>query len=255
MRQASVGFHCPDCVKGASQKVITARTLRATVAPIVTYTLLAINVAVYLLSISSAGATLQRPSRTFELDWALLGEGVVQQGFSQVVVGVSQGEWYRLITGGFLHANLLHLGFNMFALFILGRQLEPAIGRVKFAVVYTTSLLAGSFGVMLLDPGALTVGASGAVFGIFGYALVAQYARGINPMDTGLGGIVLLNLLFTFTIPGISIGGHVGGLIGGAVVAAIGDLAGPRLRIPDSASIAAMAVLGGALALSSIAIV
>jgi membrane associated rhomboid family serine protease len=131
-------------------------------------------------------------------------------------VGVDAGEWYRLVTGGFLHSGLLHLGFNMYLLWLLGSQLEPALGRMRFGVLYATALMAGSFGVLLVDPTALTVGASGAVFGLMGAMVVAQRAVGIDPWRSGIGSLVVLNVIITFAIPNISIGGHIGGLVGGA---------------------------------------
>ena len=251
MTQASVGFHCPECVKGSSQRVYTARTLRrSTATPVVTATLVALNVVVYLYSTVAGGGTVGgTPSFSFQLDWSLLGRGMTAAG----PIGVAEGEWYRLVTGGFLHANLLHIGFNMFALWILGRQLEPVIGKWAFTALYFASLLAGSLGVMLSDPGQLTLGASGAVFGLFGYALVLQWARGINPMDTGLGGIILINLLFTFAVPGISVGGHIGGLIGGAVAGLLHDVVQPRINAPEWVGTALVVAFGLACAIGGVA--
>lgn len=252
MTQASVGFHCPECVKGSGQRVYTSRSLGAMSRPVVTIALIAVNVVTYLYSTVSGGGTPGgQPSFPFQIDFALIGEGLTRTG----PVGVAEGEWYRLITGGFLHANLLHIGFNMFALWILGRQLEPALGRVAFAALYFASLLAGSLGVMIADPEALTVGASGAVFGLFGYAVVAQYARGINPMDTGLGGIILINLVFTFAVPGISIGGHLGGLVGGAVVGLLNDIVRPRISAPPWVGTVLVTVFGLACGVAATAIV
>mgnify|MGYP006448419983 FL=1 len=135
------------------------------------------------------------------------------------VVGVSSGEWWRLVTGGFLHGGLLHLVFNMFLLWMLGQQLEQLHGPVRYVGLYLGSLAAGSLGVMLLAPMSLTVGASGAVFGLMAATVVHQMRRGVNPWHTGLGGLVVVNLVFTFGRPGISIGGHLGGLVGGALLA------------------------------------
>ena len=246
MNQASVGFHCPECVKGGSQQVYTARTLASSNNAVVTTALVAMNVAIYV--VSSIGAGLSEPSFQVQVDYALIGEGLTSTG----LIGVAHGEWYRLITGGFLHGSLLHLGFNMYVLWILGRQLEPALGRVGFAAVYFTSMLAGSLGVMLIEPDALTVGASGAVFGLFGYAVVAQYVRGINPMQTGLGAIILINLAFTFLVPGISIGGHVGGLIGGFAAGLLHDVVRRRLGAPAWVGIAMVAALGVACAVAAV---
>ena len=103
----------------------------------------------------------------------------------------------------------------MLALWILGSLLEPALGHVRFGLIYFVSLLCGSFGALLLSPDSLTVGASGAVFGLMGAAAVVARNRGLNLMESGLGIWIGLNLLITFTIPNISIGGHIGGLIGG----------------------------------------
>jgi membrane associated rhomboid family serine protease len=130
---------------------------------------------------------------------------------------VAAGDYWRLVTSGFLHAGLIHLGFNMLILWQLGTLLEPAIGRLRFGVIYFVSLLCGAFGVLLLSPNSLTVGASGAVFGLMAAAVVVMRNRGIDPMASGLPFWIGLNLLLTLTIPGISIGGHLGGLIGGAL--------------------------------------
>jgi len=168
----------------------------------VTTALVAINVAVFIISIvmdREVAATGFRGRFTF--DW----------GLYPPLVG--DGEWWRLVTGGFLHANLVHIGFNMFLLWLLGSELEPFLGRLRFGLLYATSLLAGSFGVMLLAPHQPTVGASGAVFGLMGAMVVAQRALGIDPWQSGIGSLVAINLVFTFLVPNISIGGHLGGLL------------------------------------------
>jgi membrane associated rhomboid family serine protease len=209
MHTASVGFHCPACAQQGRQQVHTMATLQASRDPILTKILIGINVVAFL-AVSGGGQLYT--------DGLLIGGGE----FSDVgFVGVDAGEWWRLVTGGFLHANLMHIGFNMFLLWLLGSELEPFLGRMRFGLLYLTSLLAGSFGVMLLDPGQPTVGASGAVFGLMGAMVVAQRALGINPWQSGIGGLVAINLVITFVIPNISIGGHLGGLVGGAAVAAL----------------------------------
>jgi membrane associated rhomboid family serine protease len=232
MTQASVGFHCPECSRRGQQRVYTARTLRrAGGRPIVTQTLIAVNVLVFVLGLSRGSGDILSGTSAFAEDYGLLGSAVVRIG-GQVFsapIGVAHGEWWRLVTGGFLHAGLLHIGFNMFALWILGSQLEAAVGRTRFAVVYGTSLLAGSLGVMILSPHDPTVGASGAIFGLFGLALAAQRSQGINIWQSGLGGILLINLAFTFGVPGISIGGHLGGLAGGYLCGVLLYELGPRM--------------------------
>lgn len=135
---------------------------------------------------------------------------------------VANGEWWRLITSGFLHAGVLHLAFNMFALYSLGGFLERVVGPVRFALIYVASLLGGSLGIVLLaGPRSLTVGASGAIFGVFGAFAVLQLSRGMSPWANGIGSTILLNLFITFAVPGISIGGHLGGLAAGAGVGAL----------------------------------
>ena len=118
-----------------------------------TIVLIAINVIVYLVEIAGGSGGINSPGGSVVNEFALFGPLV------------AEGEWYRLVTSGFLHASLIHIGFNMLLLFFLGRLLEPALGTPRFLVLYFASLLAGSLGVMLLDPNALTLGASGAIFG------------------------------------------------------------------------------------------
>ena len=114
----------------------------------------------------------------------------------------------------------------MLSLYFVGQVLEPAIGRVNFVAVYFASLLAGSFGALLFQPDALTVGASGAIFGIFGALIVVARGRGIPIWQSGLGLVLVLNLLFSVSFSGISIGGHLGGLVGGLITGRAGRRAG-----------------------------
>ena len=167
---------------------------------------------------------------------------------------MATGEWYRIVTGGFLHANLIHVGFNMFILYRLGQALEPALGRGRYLLVYMVSLLGGAFGVLLIDPNQFTVGASGAVFGIMGAAVAVFRARGVNVMDSGLGTTILLNLALTFAVPGISIGGHVGGLVAGYVAGEMLMSVGPRYLKNPNLAVGSVAVLGVALAVGSIVV-
>jgi membrane associated rhomboid family serine protease len=131
---------------------------------------------------------------------------------------VAEGEYWRLLTSAFLHANLLHLGMNMLVLWIIGPPLEEYFGHSKYALVYVVSALAGAAGALVWSPNAVTVGASGAIWGIMGAALVLE-ARRIWVFGGQAMGLVVFNLAITFLIPGISIGGHVGGLVGGGLCA------------------------------------
>lgn len=206
MHQASVGFHCPECVHERAQVVARAATRER---PLATMVLIAANVAVFVLGLATeAGAGLTgRPG------------GVVEDGllFGPYV----PDEPWRLVTSGFLHAGLLHIGLNMWALWILGSILEPALGRVRFLVLYGASLTAGALGVVLLSPEEATVGASGAIYGVLGAMIVVAKARNLDLMRTGLLPTLGINLLLTVAIPGISIGGHLGGLVGGLAVGAL----------------------------------
>jgi membrane associated rhomboid family serine protease len=221
MTPTPVGMRCPEC---ARQKT---RVTRGAVAPgrydaPATYVLIALNVAAYLVEVGGGGGGLSPGAGSSVLrDFGLFGPFV------------AEGEWYRLLTSGFLHASLIHLGFNMFALFFLGRILEPGIGTPRFVAVYLASLFAGSFGAILLDPNALTIGASGAVFGIFGATFAIARERGIEGLASSIGIVLLLNLAITFGRPEISIGGHLGGLAGG-LLCALAIVAGERGRLGRS---------------------
>jgi membrane associated rhomboid family serine protease len=235
MTSTPVGMRCPEC---ARQRTRT-RTLSSTGdEPSLTYLLIGLNVLVFIGGMLGAGgASATGASGT------LISDG----GLSRAAIDA--GEYWRLLTSGFLHAGLLHLFFNMFSLYILGGLLEPAVGRLRFGLIYFTSLLAGSFGALLLQPHGLTVGASGAIFGLMGAAAVVMRGRGLNLMESGLGIWILLNVVFTFTFAGISIGAHLGGLIGGTVAALLLFDVRDRMRLPEAAGTA----LCVALALAAVA--
>ena len=142
-------------------------------------------------------------------------------------------EWWRIVTGTFLHGDLRHLIFNMLVLYLLGRRLEHVVGPALLAGAYAVSLLGGSAGALLHRPDAAAVGASGAVYGIMGAAYVVEYLRGGNPWRDGLGSLIIINVIVSFLLPGISIGGHLGGLATGVAVGfAIGDTS--RRRQPPT---------------------
>jgi membrane associated rhomboid family serine protease len=209
MTPTPVGMRCPEC-SAQKTKVHTVRSTQRD--PIVTYVLIALNVLAYF-GVSS--------TRTGRADYGLFGP------FIDI-----QHEYYRLITSGFVHSGLIHLLFNMYVLWWLGNLMEPGLGRARFIGIYFASMLGGAAGALLLDPDKLTVGASGAVFGLMAAAFVMQRARGIDPMQSGIGPVILLNLGITFVVPNISIGGHVGGLVAGAIVAFLVDRADSRSRSP-----------------------
>jgi len=134
---------------------------------------------------------------------------------------VQHDQWWRLISSGFLHGNVLHIAFNMYLLFVLGPQLERLSGSMTFLMMYLGALLFGSLAVMLFDWNQPTLGASGAVLGLAGAMGVVLWERGVNPRHSPVFGLVLLNLALPLLVPGISFWGHFGGILGGAVMAYI----------------------------------
>ena len=231
MVTAPVGFQCPECVKGAGQQVRTMRDLRGTGDALVTKALVAVNALVFLLGVDPRAGLFSSYNR-------------LAREYALHAPSVDAGEWYRLVTSGFLHYGPIHVAFNMLLLFQLGSTLERSYGRARFGAAYLASLLGGSLGALLLsDDRALTAGASGAVYGLMGAFVVVSRSRGVGLMQSGIGGLLILNLLFTFARPGISIGGHLGGL-------AIGMVAGLVLTTSDRQPTAGAAALGSlALAL------
>lgn len=213
MRNASVGFQCPECVAEGNRTARPARTIfggRVSRNPgVVTYTLIGICVVAYLLQLTVP---------TFTRD------------FYSVGILVADGEYYRLVTAAFLHDddNLLHLLFNMLALYLLGPGLEATLGRARFLALYLLSALGGSvLSYALAAPGQGSLGASGAIFGLFGATLVIS--RRLRADVAGIAVILGINLVLSFTIPIIDWRAHIGGLVVGTVVALVFAYA-PRAR-------------------------
>ena len=175
--------------------------------PYVTYALIAVNMAMLPLTNRIGGG------------FGMGGGALKPLGNELALYGpaVARGDDYRLISAAFVHYGLLHLAFNMYALYLIGGVFERYAGRA-FAAVYFVSALAGSFGALLVTPNSPTVGASGAIFGLMGALFVFERQRGMSLLGGSIGGLILINLLITFAIPGISAGGHIGGLIGGGLV-------------------------------------
>jgi membrane associated rhomboid family serine protease len=210
MTSTPVGMRCPECARQRTP----VRTMRSmTAEPRLTYVLIGINVLVGI-GLMAGGTSGEFGNNTLYDEGALAGPLV------------ADGEIWRLVTSGFIHGSgtadsvPLHLLFNMFGLYILGTMLEPALGHLRFGILYFVSLLAGAFGALVVTPDSLTAGASGAVFGLLGAGVVFMWNRGINPLQSGLGIWLVIALVFTFSRPDdISIGGHVGGLLGGVLCA------------------------------------
>ncbi len=238
MTSTQVGMRCPECSR---QRTPVKRLRQVAVVPRVTYALIAINVIAYLTEqgqFSIAGT---------EIHGKVIDEGVLFRA------AIAEGhQYWRLVTAAFLHENILHIGFNMYLLYLLGMMLEPAIGSARFAMIYAVSLLAGSFGA-LFATAAASLGASGAIFGLMGAAAVELRARGFSVMQSGIGGLIIFNLILSFTLANISVGAHIGGLVGGAL-AGLAIRAADKRRIPWLGFLAclALAVISvvGAIAVS-----
>ncbi len=238
MTPTPVGMRCPECSRERT-KVKPLGTIST--APVVTQALIAVNVLVFVAEAVSSGSLGTGGGGTIYEHGALYGPSI------------SQGhEYWRLLSSGFLHEGLPHLGINMLSLWFVGQSLEPAIGRVNFLAVYFASLLTGSFGALLFQPGSPTVGASGAIFGIFGALIVLARERGIPFWQSGLGPVLVLNLVFSVSFRGISIGGHLGGLVGGLVAGWLVVQFAERRRAPRVAvaGCVALGVIGVAAAIA-----
>ncbi len=201
---AAVGIKCPECAGQPTGVRKAATRARASAGEgtggIVTRALIAANVAVFLLQVSQGDL-----------------QGIRSDAFAKgALYGplVADGEWWRLLTAGFLHVGPIHLLFNMLMLWWFGSALEGMLGRARFLAIYLVSILAGSAGALLLAPDTATVGASAGVFGILGAGLMLE-RRGIMVFGGGALMVVLLNISLSFVIARISLGGHLGGLAGG----------------------------------------
>jgi membrane associated rhomboid family serine protease len=238
MTPTPVGMRCPDCARQRTQ----VRTIRSTSSePQLTYAIIAVNVLVFVAQVAAGrGGFFEVTSGRVFSDGALYGPLV------------ADGEWWRIVTGGFLHGGLLHLAFNMYFIYFLGSLLEPAIGKLRFGALYVVSLLGGSFGALLFSFNSPTVGASGAAFGLLVAGILLMRARGIDPMQSGLVMTLVLNLGITFLIPGISIGGHIGGIVAGGIAALLLFEVGERRRGLQNAALAATVALGAIIAVACI---
>jgi membrane associated rhomboid family serine protease len=256
MTPAAVGLRCPEHsgkpqgfqkVTRAAERAVTGTGGRRV--NLVTMILIGVNLGVYALELA-IGGTIDGLNNWIYTHGVLVLNGIYANG--QVVsgpagaaipagykaAGVAHGEWWRLITAAFLHYGPLHIGFNMYALYWAGSVLEQMIGRWRFLLLYMVSGLAGSAGALLLSPNSATAGASGAIFGVLGGLLILERRGHISSGGQVLG-MIILNLVITFAIPGISIGGHLGGLAAGTALM----LAFSTFRHSWEASVGAAAVV------------
>jgi len=225
MTSTPVGMRCPECAKDRT-RVHTIGSIAGTHAPVVTQAIIGICVVLFV-----AGGN-------FGTTGSLSDTWVYREGALSGWL-VADGELWRLVTGGFLHSGLIHIGFNMILLWFLGSEIEAKLGSPRFSLVYLTALLGGSFGAVVQTQG-FTVGASGAVFGLMGYMVVEMRRQGINPFQSQIGFLILINVVLSFR-DGVSWGGHLGGLVFGALAAVVLHEAGRRG--PKWAGPAALGVL------------
>lgn len=220
MTPAPVGLRCPEhsgrpqgaqrVVRGAQRTATGIGSRRVNGA---TLALIALNVGVYLAELAIGGSTDGQNNWIYDHGALVLNA----QYANLAPAGVAHGEWWRLVTAAFLHFGPFHLLINMYSLYFAGSLLEHVIGRWRFVLLYIASGVAGSAGALWLSPNAITVGASGAIFGILGALFVLERSRHIA---TGgqVAGLIVLNLVFTFAVSGISVGGHLGGLVAGVIL-------------------------------------
>ncbi|MBV9414662.1 MAG: rhomboid family intramembrane serine protease [Solirubrobacterales bacterium] len=227
MTPTPVGMRCPECARERTQ-VRRMPALGQT--PVATQALIGLNVLAFLVE-TAAGAPLGGGGTGTVWDHGVLYGPLIH----------SNHEYWRLVTGGFLHDGLFHLFVNMISLWFVGSALEPAIGRINFLAVYFVSLLAGSFGALWFQPAIPTLGASGAIFGIFGALIIVAHKRGIPIWQSGLGYVLVFNLLFSLTIRGISVGDHLGGLVGGLITGWL------IVEVAERRRMAALALVGCAV--------
>jgi membrane associated rhomboid family serine protease len=267
MTPAPVGLRCPDH-SGKPQGVrrITAPAERAVTgagsrrANLVTSILIGINLAVYGLELATGGSVSGTGNWLFT-HGALLINGAYEGGNVVALpahyplppgydaVGLAHGEWWRLLTSAFLHYGPFHLAMNMYSLFFAGSLLEQLIGRWRFALLYLASGVAGSAGAVLISPNVVTLGASGAIFGVLGGLFVLE-RRGNIATGGQIAGLIVINLIFTFALAShISVGGHLGGLVGGVILMLI------LVRFRRSAALAVAGTLAVAAAAALIAYV
>ncbi|MEV1061648.1 rhomboid family intramembrane serine protease [Streptomyces sp. NPDC050263] len=229
MVSASVGFQCPNCVRdgsgtghapGASQPRTLAGGTIAADPLLVTKILLGINVAMFVLQQALGDSFTDRLDLIGRAFMPALGYGELQ--------GVAEGQWYRLLTSMFLHGSVIHILSNMLSLWWIGGPLEAALGRVRYLALYLVSGLAGSaLTYLIAAPNQASLGASGAIFGLFGAlaVLVRRQRYDMRPVIA----LLVINLVITFGWSGISWQAHIGGLVAGVVIG-FGMVHAPRER-------------------------
>jgi membrane associated rhomboid family serine protease len=247
LRTASVGQQCIDCVREGSRTTRSARTAfggRPSRSAVVTWSLIAINVIAFFAEVAKPGLLY---------DWGMLGRPALAPG-NIVEPGVVNGQWYRLLTSAFTAPGtsfgglgLLDIAFNMYALYIVGPELERLLGHIRYLALYLLSAVGGAVLYYYLQPDGLAAGASGAVFGLFGAWFVVS--RRLRLDSRGIVTLIVINLVFSFVVPDIAWQDHLGGLATGALVTAAYAYAprGNRQAFQVAATIAVAVILAAAV--------
>ncbi|MDX6581376.1 MAG: hypothetical protein QOI10_560 [Solirubrobacterales bacterium] len=238
MTTTPVGMRCPECASQRTQVRNPIAVPGRGDSP-ATYAIIGICVLAFVAEIASGG-TIGAGGGNASVHGELFAFARDSTGN---LIGVAFGQPYRIVTSAFLHAGILHLGFNMFALYILGNLLEPSIGTARFVGIFAVSVLCGSFLVLVIDPNQPTVGASGGIFGLMAAAFLIARDRGLDQLASQIGFFVIINLAFTFSNSSISIGAHIGGLVGGAFAALLINLI-QRRRVPNRNTVEAVVLVG-----------
>lgn len=234
LREAAVGYQCVDCVAAGRRTIRRPTTVaggRPGAKPAVVPALVGINLLVFVLTVVQAGSLSDNDTSALFERWALWPGAA------------AAGSWWQLLTAGFLHFGPIHILMNMVSLWIIGRDLELVLGRLRFTVVYLVALLGGSVAVYLFSaPDGEVAGASGAVFGLMGGVLVTVYRLRLNP--SSVISLIVINLVLSFALPGISWVDHLGGLVVGGLTTAAMLYAPPRNRVNwQVGAVAALVVL------------
>ena len=202
-----MGSHCVDCVKAAApttRERVSIFTRNENM--LATKIIIGVTVAAFIVIGLRDGGNFNGTGHTAD---------------NLVLYGplVHQGQWYRIFTVSLVHEGLFHILFNMLLLWIVGQLLEPGAGPVRFGLIYVVSLAAGSAAALIAKPHAISAGASGGVFGVAAAATIVMQRQGVRFWDTGFGPLLIINLVFDYFQPNISIAAHIGGAIGGLLVA------------------------------------
>lgn len=246
MISAPVGWQCESCVRGHA-----AATGMAVKRPYVTMVLVGLCAVAFVLG-SIEG---------------FIDSTYISSGFGRWPAGpiylnlfaihgpsVAHGMYWQIITSGFIHLGVMHILFNGWMVWLLGTELEPRWGHLRYLGLYLAALCGGSLGAVTLSPSGATAGASGAAFGLMAGAFIASRMGGRNPVRVQVGGLIVVNLIFTFVVPSISIGGHIGGLVAGGLAALVYEFGTDRLRMPAWATGVVVATLALVLFAATIAV-